>query len=72
MKFIETMANKFALNSQGVSENKKNFILPWSGRGIDYTKEDIDIVVDTTKLKTLVYKYVGELLATQFKDDNLK
>jgi len=33
---------------------------------------DIDIVVDTTKLKTLVYKYVGELLATQFKDDNPK
>jgi hypothetical protein len=36
------------------------------------TTEDIDIVVDTTKLKTLVYKYVGELLATQFKDDNPK
>ena len=33
---------------------------------------DIDIVVDTTKLKNLVYKYVGELLATQFKDDNPK
>ena len=41
--------SKLRLNTQGVSDNNKKFILPWTGRGIDYTDEDINIVVDAMK-----------------------
>jgi perosamine synthetase len=41
--------NKIKLNSQGVLDDGSKFILPWTGRGIDYTDEDIAIVIDVMK-----------------------
>ena len=33
----------------GVINDKNRFILPWSGRGVNYTDEDIEVVVDAIK-----------------------
>ena len=33
----------------GVINDKNRFILPWSGRGVNYTDEDIDVVVKAMK-----------------------
>ena len=33
----------------GVINDKKRFLLPWSGRGVDYTEEDIEAVVNAMR-----------------------
>ncbi len=41
--------SKIQLNAQGVMDDGNRFILPWTGRGVDYTEEDIAVVVDVMK-----------------------
>ena len=39
------MKNKVRINVSGVISDENRFILPWSGRGINYNDEDINLVI---------------------------